>query len=99
MRTTLVRYRTLNDKADDNQRAIEAVFAELSRKVPSGLRYLAMRAPDATFYHVVMAEPEARAMTDLDSFRAFREGLHRRTAEPPVSVDLMVVGNYRMVPT
>jgi len=98
MLTTLVRYRTLNDKADDNQRAIEAVFAELSRKVPSGLRYVAMRAPDATFFHLVMAEPDARALTDLDSFRAFREGLRERISEPPVSVDLSVVGNHRMVP-
>ena len=49
MRTTLVRCRTLNDKADDNQRAVDAVFAELARTVPWG-------APGATFYHVVVAE-------------------------------------------
>ena len=97
MRTTLVRYRTLNDKADDNQRAIEAVFDELARKVPPGLRYLALRAPEATFYHLVMTEADALPLTDLDSFRAFRDGLRERLDEAPVSTDLAVVGNHRMV--
>lgn len=98
MRTTLVRYRTLEDKADANHQAVEAVIAELSRRTPAGLRYLAMRGPDATFYHLVMAAPDAPSLTELPSFRAFRAGLHERVREAPVSVDLVLVGNHRMVP-
>lgn len=97
MRTTLVRYRTFDDKADDNQRAIESVFAELSRSVPSGLRYVAMRGPDATFYHLAVADPSAPALAELDSFRDFRGGLSARISEPPVSIDLTIVGSHRMV--
>jgi hypothetical protein len=98
MRTTLIRYRTLHDKADDNQRAVASVFAELAQTLPLGLQYLAMRGPDATFYHLVMAEPDAPALIDLDSFRAFREGLRDRLREAPVTVELTVIGNHRRVP-
>ena len=80
MRSTLIRYRTLPDRADDNQRAVEAVFAELAQKAPAGLRYVALRAPDATFFHLVMSAPLAAPMTDLDAFRAFRDGLRARCA-------------------
>jgi hypothetical protein len=97
MRTTLIRYRTHTDSADENQQAVEAVFAELSKNSPAGLRYAALRAPDATFYHLVMAETETTPLTALDSFRRFREGLPARCAEPPSSVDPVLVGDYRMV--
>jgi hypothetical protein len=99
MRSTLIRYRTLPERADDNQRAVEAVFTELQQKAPAGLRYVALRAPDATFFHLVLAEPLAAPMTDFDAFRTFREGLRARCAELPSPVDLTVVGDYRMVRT
>ena len=99
MRATLIRYRTLADRADENQRAVEAVFAELAAQRPAGLRYVALRAPDATFLHLVLSEPGADPLSELESFRSFRGGLPVRCAEGPSPVDLVLVGDYRMVRT
>jgi hypothetical protein len=95
----LIHYRTHPDHADENQRLIEAVFAELSASGADGVRYAALRLPDATFYHLVMADDEAaRArLTGLGAFRAFQAGLRQRCAEPPVSAPVVLVGGYRIL--
>jgi len=40
MKRTLIRYKTKPDLAQENQRLIESVFAELEAKSPDGVRYL-----------------------------------------------------------
>jgi hypothetical protein len=34
VKTTMIRYRTRPDRADENQRAVEAVFAQLAAAAP-----------------------------------------------------------------
>src|SRR5690349_6420424 len=53
---TLVRYRAKPEQADENQRLSAAVFEELQRKAPSGLRYAVFRLPDDTFVHLASLE-------------------------------------------
>jgi hypothetical protein len=45
MTATVVRYRVKPDRADENQRLIEAVFAELAEREPEGFTY---RCSDST---------------------------------------------------
>jgi hypothetical protein len=95
MKRTLVRYQTRPEKADENARLIEKVFQELRAKRPKDVRYLAMRLSDGTFVHVV--EDGARIIPELEAFQAFRSGIKERCLQPPEQVDLIVVGNYRML--
>src|SRR3989442_1255096 len=64
MKRTLVRYKTKPDRAQENQRLIESVFAELEAKSPDGIRYLVLRLDDGTFVHFVAVDPKV-AVTAL----------------------------------
>ena len=48
MKRMLVRYKTKPESADENQRLIENVFAELRAKVPAGVHYAVLRLPIMT---------------------------------------------------
>ena len=99
MHPQLIQYRTSVDRADENQKLIESVFAELASVRPPGLRYAVLRAPDAVFYHLVTfdSETERSALTGSSSFRAFQAGIRERTADPPRSSEVILVGNYRLL--
>jgi len=43
MSTRVIRYRTQPDRADENQKLVEAVFAELAEHQPAGVRYACLR--------------------------------------------------------
>ena len=49
MSMVVVRYRPKPDRADENQRLVEAVFAELAATDPGGIRYATFRLADGTF--------------------------------------------------
>lgn len=55
--SAVIRYRTKPESADENQRLIENVFADLATEAPAGLRYSSFRLADGvTFVHVVDGE-------------------------------------------
>lgn len=95
MKRTLVRYKARPEKAEENASLIEKVFQELRAKGPKDVRYLAMRLSDGTFIHVV--EDGARVIPELEAFQSFRSGIKERCLEPPQQVDMIVVGNYRLL--
>jgi len=101
MKTTLIRYRTHADRADENEALIKAVFAELEAQRPSGVRYATLRLADATFYHLVAvdSEPSRGGLVELPAFKAFQAGIRDRCIEAPVSSDVTLVGSYRMLAT
>ena len=45
-RATVVRYTTRPESADENERLIRAVFAQLAEQRPAGLRYSSIRLED-----------------------------------------------------
>lgn len=64
--TTVIQYTTKPDAADENQRVVERVFAELADKKPDGLRYATFRLADGvTFVHVVQREEGSEALSGL----------------------------------
>jgi hypothetical protein len=97
MKRTLVRYKAKPEKADENQRFVEAVFRELELRQPEGFRYLVLRLADGTFLHFVERNPNANPIDSIAAFRAFQQGIKDRVAEPPTPSDATVVGNYRML--
>jgi hypothetical protein len=97
MRRILVRYKSKPERADENERMIRAVFAELAAKSPEGTRYLVLRLGDGTFVHFVESEEGAAPLPALEAFKAFQSGIKERCAEPPQSSEATIVGNYGMI--
>jgi len=99
MKRSLIRYRTKPERTEENERLIQAVFAELHAKSPAGVRYAVVRLGDGNFFHLVATDSgEApNPITGLDAFKTFQGGVRDRCLEPPQSGEVTVVGNYRML--
>ena len=94
MKTTLIRYKTKPQSTDENERLIQAVFAELKASAPTGVRYQVTRLPDGSFNHLVEVEDGSNALTALTAFKAFQEGVKDRCVEPPQAQTATLVGRY-----
>ena len=97
MNAVVVPYRTTPEAAEENQRLVEEVYAELAAEDPGGLRYLTLRLADGvTFVHVAVVEGPGNPLTRSAAFARFQEGLGDRCADPPVPAQATVVGWYRV---
>ena len=95
-RTVVVRYRTTEDRAEENSRLVEAVFAELAAEAPDGLRYITLRLADGvSFVHVALVEGDENPLTRSAAFAEFQRAIAERCAELPVASEATVVGHYR----
>jgi len=97
MKAIVVRYRAKPERADENQKLIEAVFAELEQQSPRGFTYKVFRLEDrVSFVHVVIEhDVETRdSLGDVPAFQAFVAGIGDRCDEPPVAMGATVVGDY-----
>jgi len=97
MTRRLIRYKAKPDRADENQRLIEAVFQELRARRPDGVRYMVLRMADDSFAHFVEVESAVNPLQALGSFRAFSSTSAERTLEPAVASEARVIGDYRML--
>jgi hypothetical protein len=77
MSTVVVRYRPKPEHADENQRLVEAVFAELAATSPAGLRYATFRLDDGTFVHIAEHD-DANPLTEVAAFADFVKGVGDR---------------------
>ena len=95
---TLIRYKASPEREAENQQLIERVFAELRAKSPEDVRYMVLRLDDGTFLHFVVGTPErTSAITGLEAFRSFQQGIKERCVDPPQRSGAVVVGNYAML--
>jgi quinol monooxygenase YgiN len=95
-RIRIVRYRTRPEAAEENQRLVEKVFAELSADDPGGLRYATFRLADGvSFVHVVVHEGDDDPLGDSAAFAAFQQGIGDRVTGPPEAEVATLVGSYR----
>ena len=65
------------DAADENQRRIEAVFAELEASAPDNVSYLVLRLADDSFVHVSFhdhGDDEVNPISSTRAFARFQEG-------------------------
>jgi hypothetical protein len=96
---TIVRYQAKPDRADENQRLIEAVFADLNEREPAGFTYKVFRLDDGvSFIHVVIEHDDVEhpdSLQDVPAFQAFVAGINDRCDVPPVAMGASVVGGYR----
>ncbi len=96
MSITVVRYRPEPDRADENQKLVEEVFAELAEHGPDGLRYMTFRLDDGTFVHVADVAGDANPLFENEAFGRFQQGITERCVdgEGPNPQPATVVGSY-----
>jgi hypothetical protein len=98
MKSIVVRYQAKPDRADENQRLVEAVFADLEQLEPKGFSYQVFRLEDGvSFIHVVTEHDVDRSdsLRDVPAFRAFVADIAERCDVPPSASGATVVGGYR----
>jgi hypothetical protein len=95
--TKVVRYTTKPECADENERLIREVFAELAAHDPAGLRYTAFRLADqVSFVHVAVLDGEKNPLASLPAFAEFQRGIADRCVEGPVAADAQVIGSFKL---
>ena len=95
MRRVMVRYKVKPEQAAPNEELVRAVYAELHRKQPEGLRYATFKLEDGvTFIHLSDSDADYNPLTNLDAFKAFQAGVRERCDEPPVVSELSEVGSF-----
>ena len=98
MKTTIVRYRVKQDRAEENRRFVRSVFEELDRNRPDGLRYVSFNLADGlTFVHIAVVEgDEGNPLTETTAFKEFVADIKDRCDEPPAASAADIVGSYRL---
>lgn len=98
MTTIVVRYQAKPERAEENQRLIEAVFAELNEREPEGFTYKVFRLEDGvSFIHVVIEHDvdNPHSLQGVAAFQAFLADIADRCDVPPVATSATIVGGYR----
>jgi hypothetical protein len=99
MKRTMVRYKVKAERVEENERYVSAVFEQLKREQPPGLRYATFKLDDGlSFMHIVALETAdgSNPIVDLAAFKAFSASVRDRCAEPPVFVELQEIGSYHV---
>jgi hypothetical protein len=96
MRQVMVRYKVKPDRVAENEALVRAVYDELHRTEPAGLRYATFRLDDGvSFVHVAETDDGQNPLTEVEAFARFQEGIRERCDEPPVVTALDAIGSYR----
>jgi hypothetical protein len=94
----MVRYKVKPDRVEENEALVRAVYDELARVTPEGLRYATFRLEDGvSFVHLaIQTEDGQTPLAKLDAFQRFQENVRDRCDEPPAVTDLHTIGSYRL---
>jgi len=94
-KTVVIQYKTRPDAAEENQRLVEAVYAQLASEDPGGFHYATFRLEDGvTFVHIARAEDDDNPLSHLAAFAEFQRNILDRCVEPPSSRGATIVGSY-----
>lgn len=95
-RTSVIRYRTRPDAAEENVRLVEAVYAALAKASPRDFEYATYRLEDGvTFVHVARLPDADNPLARIPEFAEFQRELLDRCVEQPDPKGATVVGSYR----
>jgi hypothetical protein len=98
MKQVAVRYTVKPGSEADNEALVRAVYEELDRSGPEGLRYETFAYDDGrSFLHLATYEPdgERSPFAGVAAFERFKAGLPGRCEAPPVRTELRRVGAFR----
>ena len=100
MRQVIVRYRVKPDRVEENTRLVRAVYEELRREEPTGLRYATFKLDDGvSFVHIASVESQDgdNPLSRVKAFQEFQKEIVDRTDESPVVTGLEQIGSYRLM--
>ena len=98
MKRVMVRYKVKPDRVAENEALVRAVYEELHRSQPAGLRYATFRLDDGvSFVHIASNETEdgRSPLGDVEAFARFTENVRERCDEPPVAAEMDEIGSFR----
>ena len=98
MNQVIVRYKVRPDRAAENVELVRAVYDELERTKPAGLRYATFQLDDGvSFVHVAVNETDsARSpLTRVAAFQEFQREIAERCEQQPQVTEVREVGAYR----
>jgi hypothetical protein len=85
-------------RAAENEELVRAVYEELARTAPEGLRYVTFRLDDGVgFVHVAETQDGHNPLAGVEAFARFQDAIRERCAQPPTVTELHVVGSYRFL--
>jgi hypothetical protein len=85
------------EDADENQRRVEAVFAELADNKPDNVSYIVLRLADDSFVHVSFhdhGEDEVNPIASTPAFGHFQDGHETRREGGVDQQTASLVGAY-----
>jgi hypothetical protein len=99
MKQVMVRYKVKPDRAAENEQLVRAVYDELLRTEPAGLRYATFQLDDGvSFVHLASNETDDghNPLSDVEAFKQFQKDIGDRCDEGPVVTELRQIGSYRV---
>jgi len=94
----VTRYATQsNEAADENQRRVEGVFAELESNKPGNVSYIVLRLEDGSFVHVSFhdhGDDEVNPISSTAAFAHFQDGHEERREGGVNQQKATLVGSY-----
>jgi hypothetical protein len=94
----MVRYKVKPERVAENEELVGAVYDELHRTRPDGLRYATFQLPDGvSFVHLAETEDGRNPLSGVRAFQQFQEGIDERCDEAPVVTELRVIGSFHLL--
>jgi hypothetical protein len=95
MQRVMVRYKVKPDRVQENEELVRAVYEELGRTQPAGLRYATFRSADGvSFVHLAETADERNPLRDVEAFGRFQANVRDRCEELPIVTELHLVGSF-----
>ena len=85
------------EAADENQRRIEGVFAELADNAPDNVSYIVLRLQDDSFLHLSFhahGHDDPNPIASLPAFHQFQDGHATRRSGGVDQQQAILVGSY-----
>lgn len=98
MKRVIVRYKVKSDRVEENERLVRAVYAQLERECPDGIRYATLKLDDGvSFMHIATIDTAdgKNPLLALSAFAEFSASIDDRCEEKPKSGSWTRVGGYR----
>jgi hypothetical protein len=93
----MVRYRVKPEQVAHNEELVRAVYAELHRREPAGLRSATFRLDDGvTFVHIAEIDGEGNPLAEIDAFARFTANIGERCDEPPSAAGMHEIGSFHL---
>jgi hypothetical protein len=99
MRRVMVRYKVKANQVAKNEELVRAVYEELHRLNPAGLRYATFRLDDGvSFVHLSVTDTDdgTSPLLTLEAFKRFQENIDDRCEERPAVAPVDEIGSYRL---